>query len=431
MKNIKFKKLRALMVILLAVGLAVSVYARNKFAGEFLPCENPVSDTRYTDNSPDKNREENRAGNISAVWINYYEFGELIKNKNKEEYTAAVEETVANVKNAGLNAIFLHVRSHADAFYRSEIFPWSYYIYGHQGQGPDFDPLEIFINIAHSSEVQIHAWVNPYRVLSGSTSADMLSENNPVYGILKNDDTQDDSRVFVSGGGLYLNPADEQNRRLVTDGIKEIIDKYDVDGIHFDDYFYPTTDSAVDAAEYSLYCEGADNPLDLASWRRAQVDLLVSAVNKAVKSSARPIIFGISPQANIDKDRDELFADVEKWAKGGYVDYICPQIYFGFDYPKDEFKFTSLLQRWESIVSDDVSFYIGLGPYKLGLTDAGSDEWVNSRDLIKRQAEYVDENTKAGGIVLYNYSAFFSLSEQNTAEREALSGFLNSGAFSD
>ena len=97
MKNIKFKKLRALMAILLAVGLAVSVYARNKFAGEILPCENPVSDTRYTDNSPDKNREENRAGNISAVWINYYEFGELIKNKNKEEYTAAVEETVGAV----------------------------------------------------------------------------------------------------------------------------------------------------------------------------------------------------------------------------------------------------------------------------------------------------------------------------------------------
>ena len=113
------------------------------------------------------------------------------------------------------------------------------------------------------------------------------------------------------------------------------------------------------------------------------------------------------------------------------MDYICPQIYFGFDYPKDEFKFTSLLQRWESIVSDDVALYIGLGPYKLGLTDAGSDEWVNSRDLIKRQAEYVDENTKAGGIVLYNYSSFFSLSEQNTAEREALCGFLNSGAFSD
>ena len=431
MKNIKFKKLRALMAILLAVGLAVSVYARNKFAGEILPCENPVSDTGYTDNSPDENREENCAGNISAVWINYYEFGELIKNKNEQEYKAAVEETVEKVKNAGLNAIFLHVRSHTDAFYRSEIFPWSYYIYGHQGWGPDFDPLEIFINIAHSSGVQIHAWVNPYRVLSGSTSADMLSENNPVYGILKNDDTQDDSRVFVSGGGLYLNPADEQNRRLVTDGIKEIIDKYDVDGIHFDDYFYPTTDSAVDAAEYSLYCEGADNPLDLASWRRAQVDLLVSAVNKAVKSAARPIVFGISPQANIDKDRDELFADVEKWAKCGYVDYICPQIYFGFDYPKDEFKFTSLLQRWESIVSDNVALYIGLGPYKLGLTDAGSDEWVNSRDLIKRQAEYVDENTKAGGIVLYNYSSFFSLSEQNTAEREALSGFLNSGAFSD
>lgn len=359
---------------------------------------------------------------VRGMWIAFFELYPMfdVGKDFKEEFAAALDKCAEY----GINTVYVHVRSHCDAFYKSSLFPWSKYVNGVdgiQGRDPGFDPLEIMISLAHERGIEFHAWINPYRVLKDSTDLSQLSDDNPAKKWLTDDDESNDNFVTECKGGLYLNPAEPQVQRLIADGVREIVQNYDVDGIHFDDYFYPTTDESFDEAQYAAYRASVNsNPLPLGDWRRANVNAMVSTVYNAVKSIKSDCIFGISPMASIKNNYNTVFADVKAWLDLGIVDYIMPQLYFGFEYPDDKSKFDNLLSEWDALFAErEQNLYIGLGSYRVGSTDSNHAEWSERDDVLSRQIALLRSDGISDGFVLYSYTTFFKNDELSEAVRNS------------
>lgn len=396
-KNTAAKGLLAVLIMILC---AVLIFSNLK------PSDQKQTEDSVTPQSPYSIR------NMKGVWINYLEFGEMIRGKSLEQYRENVENCLKNVTSLGLDTVVLHVRSHCDAFYESNIFPYSYQLSGNQGEGCGFDPLNEFVRLAHEKNIRVEAWINPYRVTSGSDLLESLDPNNPA----RNFDAQKQELISLETG-TFLNPSCQKSSELIVSGVREILDKYPVDGIHFDDYFYPSSDESIDSLIYENYCGQTIEPKSLGDFRREMVNLMIKSVYDEVKKH-EGVAFGISPAADVEKNRNVLFADVESWCKGGFCDYICPQIYFGFEYPTEGFDFLSICKKWQELCQTNVNLNIGIGAYKIGKTDASSEEWKTYDDILKRQAIYAKEI--GAGVCFYNYSALFSNDGLNTAQRENL-----------
>ena len=213
-----------------------------------------------------------------------------------------------------------------DALYPSKLYPASHILTGEQGKAPGYDALKIMCESCRKRGLSLHAWINPYRVTASQTPAKLSADNpyrkNPSIGI-------------KTESGIILNPADETARQLIVDGVREIVSQYPVDGIHFDDYFYPTDIGDADSAAYEAYRRTVpqDAAMDLADWRKANVNLLIAETYLTVHRYSQTAVFGISPQGNLGNNA-QLYADVESWCRAkGYLDYICPQLYFSPDNP--------------------------------------------------------------------------------------------------
>ena len=361
------------------------------------------------------------SGTASAgIWISYSEISSMLKSENgfKTEFDNALD----NCESVGTDEIYVHVRAFCDSLYKSEYFPQTA-----AARELDYDALEYITEKSHERGIKVHAWINPYRVQSGSEDITALDPQSPAYIWLTDDDTDNDVNVLKCSG-IYLNPAEYEVRELVIDGVREILEKYDVDGIHFDDYFYPSDDPELDRQSYEKYTEESENPLPLDDWRRANVNALISGVYTAVKFHSKDTVFSVSPAASIENNYSQLFADVKSWIESGCVDCIIPQLYFGFEYKDPDFRFDSLLEEWKTVCRDtDVKLLIGLGPYKIG-TDAEADgtEWQTDTDIIARQAEMCYKDSIAEGYVLFSYSFVFSDEELNIKQKDNLLRFINS-----
>ena len=366
-------------------------------------------------------------GEMRAVWISYYELDG--RGKTADQFADMIGGMFDRIKGMGLNAVVVHVRANSDAFYPSSYFPWSEYAAGQQGQNPGYDPLAILIDAAHDRGLAFHAWLNPYRVSNKTDDPMELAENNPARVYLTDGDPSNDSWAIPWDGGMYYNPGVVEMQKLILDGVREILDNYDVDGIHFDDYFYPTSDPAFDAATYGAYAEKAgNNALSLGDWRRANVNSLMQAVYRLADSRGVP--FGISPSAHIsddgsDRNYQELYADIALWMReGGYAHYITPQLYFGFQYPKADFRFDNLLNQWLSLPrAEGVRLYVGLAAYKIGTEDAGSTEWQESEDILSRQLSLLRQ-AGSDGFMLYSYGSIVSDAALNQAQMQAFRDVL-------
>jgi uncharacterized lipoprotein YddW (UPF0748 family) len=208
--------------------------------------------------------------------------------------------------------------------------------------------------------------------------------------------------VAASGSGKYFNPAYPQVRKLIADGAKEIAQNYPVDGIQFDDYFYPTQDAVFDKTAYESYCASAKKagtPLGLADWRRANVNALVSMVYSEIKSVKPGVVFGIAPQGNVQNDMN-LGADVASWCSTqGYVDYICPQLYVNFENPV--LPYDTAVQSWRKLVTNqNIKLYFGLAVYKAG-SDVDSGTWKKSSDILAQQVN-VGRKISCDGFMFYS-----------------------------
>lgn len=342
---------------------------------------------------------------IRAVWISYLEMAHLLQGKSESQFSANIDKAFENVKGYGLNTVFVQVRPFGDALYDSEYFPWSHTATGTEGKDPGFDPLTIMVAAAKQKGLRIEAWINPYRVRNaGNTKA--LSDDNQAKKWLDAASGQ----VIEYGGNISYNPASSDARNLIVNGVVEIVRKYDVDGVHIDDYFYPTTDAAFDKAYYNSYKKDGGS-MSLADWRRSNVEKLVSRIYKAVKAENKNVLFGISPQSSVRNNYDQQYLDVEKIAgTAGYCDYICPQIYFGYDNGTQPYKKT--LDQWSDMVQGSpVKLYVGLAAYKVGVEDTwagdGKNEWAQNTDLLKQMTADARNASNYGGVVLYRYDSVF------------------------
>lgn len=349
---------------------------------------------------------------LQGVWISYYEL--QFAGKTYAEFCAEIDQAFTTVAKNGFNAVFCHVRPNADAYYPSAVFPWSDALTGTPGADPGYDPLAYMVTAAHDRGLQFHAWINPYRISAKSTQISTLAPQHIARRWLEDDDPQNDHYIAFATGGMYFNPAVPAVQKLIIDGVQEILQNYAVDGIQFDDYFYPTTDLEFDKQAYTAYATATAMPLALEDWRRTHINALISAVYRTVREFAG-VKFGISPSAHIsadgsDKNYTQSYADVALWINStAYVDYIAPQLYFGYEYPQVEFTFADLLQKWMALPrSQSVALYIGLAGYKIGNENQiGAQEWLQSTDILARQAQDA-YNAGAHGVLLYSYSTLAS-----------------------
>ncbi|MBQ3284057.1 MAG: family 10 glycosylhydrolase [Ruminococcus sp.] len=348
---------------------------------------------------------------IRGVWVTYMTLDVENESDKEAAFKAKIDGIIDDMEGANLNTMVVQVRPFSDAIYPSRYYPWSHILTGTQGEDPGFDPLKYIVQAAHEHAIAVHAWINPYRISTGDTPSE-LSGDNPA---VKNADM-----TVEVNGSLYLNPADEKAIKLITDGVREIIEKYDVDAVQFDDYFYPPDCGDFDAEDYEAYCESTDSPLPLEEFRRDNVTRMVQSVYRAVHQTKDNVMFGISPQGNLGNN-EGLYADVEKWcSEGGYIDYICPQIYFSLDNPA--LTFEDGLRDWLDMEKHEgLSLYVGIPAYKAG-TDADSGTWLDNDEILKTEIGITRESD-ADGFMLYSYDSFHN--EDNAEEVENVVRYLN------
>ncbi|MBQ3969764.1 MAG: family 10 glycosylhydrolase [Clostridia bacterium] len=351
-------------------------------------------------------------GEMRGVWIPYFNLSSGSGNMTEKEFKKHFDNIIKTSKENGINTLFVHVRSHCDAVYPSDIFPFSD-IFTVNGSAPDYDPLEYMITAAHTAGLEFHAWINPFRVLS-ETDKNSLDINSPCYGWIHDNDPQNDRFLIEYDNGLYLNPAAKGARALIINGVRELVENYNIDGVHFDDYFYMFTESDYDREDYLDYVNSLGDlsqPLDLEQWRCTNVNVLISGVYAVIKNADGRILFGISPQANIKNDL-ESGADVYSWcSRYGYVDYIAPQVYFNSE--NSILTFEDSVEEWKNIITnDDIKLYTGLALYKAGSTE-DDGTWLSSDSIISDQIEY-SRKAETDGFILYSWE--YLCSDMTAAE---------------
>lgn len=356
--------------------------------------------------------EELRGVWIASVYnIDFPSSPGLSSSQQKEELDAIVN----NAKKMGLNAIFFQVRPSGDALYPSEYFPWSANLTGEQGKANsgNFDPLAYIIDKAHEEGIQLHAWINPLRITAANAqypkqdinalSEDNFARQHPEY------------VVAPADGMLYYDPGYPEVREQILNGIEEIITNYDVDGIHFDDYFYPSSviDSFDDSASYEKYGKDYGN---IADWRRDNINQLIHDAHQLVEKKGNGAVFGVSPSplwANAQQMEGGLpvgsnfstysgqYADTKRWVEEEWLDYIAPQVYWNVGYAPADYE--AIVQWWSDLTSKyDVGLYVGHAAYKIG-DNSQSDAWLDPQE-IPRQLQVNDKIGGVDGDIYYGYS---------------------------
>ena len=245
-----------------------------------------------------ENNEQNQGGAVSdatssggkeaaeqfhAVWVPVMSLDmSAQEDKSQQAFQKKFQEIVSTAKEMGFDALIVHVRPFGDALYQSSYYPWSHTLTGIQGQDPGYDPLADMVELAHQAGLEIHAWINPLRIRSGNTPSELAPTNPYEIWKIDNDPSNDQWTVDLGEDGIYYNPSYDEVRKLIIDGVREIVEKYDVDGVHMDDYFYPTQEASFDQAAYQEYQSqiGEGNiPLTLEQWRVQNINALVSGIS--------------------------------------------------------------------------------------------------------------------------------------------------------
>lgn len=370
-----------------------------------------------TTNTKKEEREEKR-----AVFISYIELGNYLRGKDEETIKKTIDDMLDNVKNFDFNMVILQVRSFSDAIYHSSIFPSSRSVVNNEGDELPFDILKYFIKKAHQKDLELHAWINPYRI-SNDTDTSIISKENPAYKLLNTSSVK-----VIDNVGIYYNPASSEVESLILDGIEEIIKNYDVDGIHFDDYFYPKSND-IDSTDYEKAYKD-NNSLTLQEYRLNTISSLIRKTYKLIKSYDKSLVFGISPDGNIDNNYNSNYVDTRKFCtEEGYLDYIMPQVYYGFLNSTKPFEDT--VKSWNNLITNDIDLIPALAFYKTGNIDEfakeGVNEWVEYNNVIAREVMLSRELSNYSGFALFRYDSIFgnNLTETSFLEKENLKNILS------
>jgi uncharacterized lipoprotein YddW (UPF0748 family) len=309
------------------------------------------------------------------------------------------------LKSVGMNSVIVQVRPTADSFYPSSYEPWSEYLSGVQGKSPEpyYNPLSFLIQEAKKRNLEFHAWFNPYRVSMKDTFN--FAEGHPIH--------KHPEWFLKYGGKWYFDPGHPEAQEFVLQSIMETVKHYDLDAVHFDDYFYPyriANQVFPDSSSYAQYGKNAFSNVD--DWRRNNVDYFVKELASRIKREKPHVKFGISPFGvwrNIDKDPegsatqagqtnyDDLYADVLKWLKEGWIDYVTPQLYWNIGFKVADY---SVLVDWWSKHSYGKHVYIGQGIYRVG-----GKGWENPNE-ISNQVSLNRNYTEVKGSMYFNSKTF-------------------------
>lgn len=351
------------------------------------------------DNNIINNFEEDR-----YVFISYIDYSYL-KGKDENLLKEEINKMVLNIKENNFNGIILQVRAFSDAIYYSKIFSPSLYIVNNENDKLKLDMLDYFIKKSHENNIKLIAWINPYRIRSNNDISS-ISGNNIVNKYLNT------SSVEIKNG-IYFNPAKDEVLDLIIKGVLEIVKNYDVDGILYDDYFYPS--KTCDLNDYKLYkINGGLKSLE--DFRRDNINKLIRKTYEKIKEVKSDVLFGISPSGNMNNNYNAEYLDINYLIENKIVDFIMPQIYYGFD--NTNLPFVNTVNSWSNLVKDtNIKFYVALALYKSGLEDkyakTGINEWINNNDIISKQI-IVSRNTyNYEGFSIFRYDYLFNSKKDN------------------
>ncbi|MBB6735186.1 family 10 glycosylhydrolase [Cohnella zeiphila] len=317
--------------------------------------------------------------------------------KQEAEYDKLLDDLQA----IGINAVFVQVRPMGDALYPSRLVPWSKYLTGTQGKDPGYDPLAFMVEETHKRGMRFEAWFNPFRAAAGSTT-DGLAANHVA--------AEHPDWIVQAGATQYINPGIPAARQHVIDAIMEVVNGYDIDGVHLDDYFYPSGTAFADDAAYLQYNDGSF--ANKGDWRRDNVNRFVRDLGQAIHAAKPSVSFGISPfgvwrnqsadptgsatKASVTS-YDDMYADTRTWIRQGWIDYIAPQIYWSLSFSAARF---DILAEWwgNEVKGTGVKLYVGHAPYKLGTTEAG---WQSPQEIVN-QLKYDADSGQVQGDIFFS-----------------------------
>lgn len=366
---------------------------------------------------------------IRAVWIATVGNIDITTHSSEEQYKAAIITMLNTIEKNNFNTVFFQVRPMNDAFYDSDYAPWSRYLTGTEGEDPGWDVLAFMIEESHKRGLEFHAWLNPYRVSTGTGSKEsqlsILADDNFAK-------MNPDMVIADESGKLILNPGERQVQVFIENVIRELIAKYDVDGIHFDDYFYSYngTPLEADAANYNSQKEPGET---LADWRRDNINTVVKEIFEIIEehntSNDKTVLFGISPfgiwasgegGSNTSpytmQSYSDQYADSKKWVEEGWVHYILPQLYWEFDH--NSAPFADLVDWWAELCAEnDVYLIIGQGFYRYD-----NDSWDNTNELPE-QLRYMSQYDSVIGSSFFSYRSLNSLDKESVEALERLNNY--------
>lgn len=334
-------------------------------------------------------------GEVRAAWVSYIEYNALMQGcKTAQDAKARIDRQLRTLADHRINTVFWHVRANGDAYYPSQYYKTAATVQKLVDGG--FDPLAYAVEAAHALNMQLHAWVNPYRV-----------------GFNKNYLNASVAHFQDAKGRYFYLPTDTGAQTLILNGVRELLEKYHIDGVQYDDYFYPedllpaATPATFEKTPYAAY-QKSGGTLSIADWRRAGVDSLMAATYTLAQSHGK--VFGVSPSHSADKAYNKLYANTRRWfSEAGYVHYLCPQIYFGFEHSTAAFD--KVTEQWLSYDRHpSVDLYVGIAMSKIGLKNdqwagAGKTEWATHNDILKRQVQYL-RGKGIKGLCFYSASFF-------------------------
>ncbi|WP_129838535.1 family 10 glycosylhydrolase [Streptomyces sp. RFCAC02] len=307
----------------------------------------------------------------------------------------------------GLNTVVLQVRPTADAFWPSPYEPWSQWLTGVQGRDPGWDPLAYAVDEAHARGLRLHGWFNPYRVAFHADPG-RLASGHPAR--------EHPEWTVTYGGRLYYNPGLPEVRAFVEDAVTDALDRYPLDGVHFDDYFYPYPVAGEVFDDDAAFAAHGGDFDDRGDWRRHNTDLLVRGMAERVARTRRGAAFGVSPFAvwrNESTDPlgsatragvqtyDDLYADVRTWVREGWIDYVVPQVYWNIGFEAADY--TTLVRWWSDVAcGTGVDLWIGEAVYKVG-DPAQPAAWQDPAEL-SRHLDVCAEHREVSGNIFYSAS---------------------------
>ena len=390
------------LVILIMVLITLNGFSSKKLTTEDRKEIISILDSYKTENGNKiaKERKEMRGIWVATVLnIDWPSKKGLSVESQKQEFIKILD----NVKEWNMNAVFVQIKPVGDAFYPSKFSPWSEYLTGIQGQNPGYDPLKFMIEEAHKRNIEFHAWFNPYR-LTMSGGIDKLSNDN--IGKQRPDWT------ITYGGKLYLNPGISEVNDYIVKSIMEVVENYDIDGVHMDDYFYPYKVKGEIYNDEEQYNKYGSNFLKVDDWRRDNVNKLIEKLYSSIKHKNKNIEFGISPFGvwrNISTDSvrgsntkagiqnyDDLYADILYWMENNWIDYVAPQIYWNQGFKIAEYN--TLVDWWSKYAKETkTNLYIGQAAYRI-------KDWEKDDELIN-QIKYNRNSEEVKGSIFFSYSS--------------------------